>query len=57
MDVMTFPVSLLSTSGLSTLLHGVISLLDATSYDKTMLAHSIGSDGRTFWAKHVTLFL
>ena len=31
---MTFPVSLLTTSGLSILLHGVISLPDATSYDK-----------------------
>ena len=34
MDVKTFPVNLLTTSGLSILLHGVISLLDATSYDK-----------------------
>ena len=31
MDVITFPENLLSTSGLSILLHGVISLPDATS--------------------------
>ena len=34
MDVITFPVNLLTTSGLSILLHGVISLTDATSYHK-----------------------
>ena len=34
MDVITFPVNLLTTGGLSILLHGVISLSDATSYDK-----------------------
>ena len=34
MDVITFPVNLQTTSGLSILLHGVISLPDATSYDK-----------------------
>ena len=34
MDVITFPENLLTTSGLSILLHGVISLPDATSYDK-----------------------
>ena len=34
MDVITFPVNLLTTSGLSILLHGVISLPDETSYDK-----------------------
>ena len=34
MDVITFPVNLLTTSGLSILLHGVISLPDVTSYDK-----------------------
>ena len=34
MDVVTFPVNLKNTSGLSILLHGVISLSDATSYDK-----------------------
>ena len=36
MDVITFPVNLKTTSGLSILLHGVISLPDATSYDKYM---------------------
>ena len=36
MDVITFPVNLLTTSGLSILLHGVISLPDATSYDKKL---------------------
>ena len=39
MDVITFPVNLWTTSGLSILLHGVISLSDATSYDKLMLIH------------------
>ena len=34
MDVITFPVNLYTTSGLQILLHGVISLPDATSYDK-----------------------
>ena len=34
MDVITFPVNLKTTSGLSILLHSVISLPDATSYDK-----------------------
>ena len=34
MDIITFPINLLTTSGLSILLHGVISLTDATSYDK-----------------------
>ena len=37
MDVITFPDSLNTTSGLSILLHGVISLPDATSYDKVIL--------------------
>ena len=34
MDVIMFPVNLQTTSGLSILLHGVISLPDAMSYDK-----------------------
>ena len=34
MDVIKFPVNLLTTSGLSILLHDVITLPDATSYDK-----------------------
>ena len=34
MDIITFPINLLTTGGLSILLHGVISLLDALSYDK-----------------------
>ena len=38
MDVITFPENLLTTSGLSILLHGVISLSGATSYDKIVLA-------------------
>ena len=33
MDVITFPENLLTTSGLSILLHDVISLPDAMSYD------------------------
>ena len=32
-DIITFPENLLTTSGLSILLHGVISFPDATSYD------------------------
>ena len=34
MDVITFPENRLTTSGLQILLHGVISLPDAMSYDK-----------------------
>ena len=34
MDVITFPENLQTTSGLSNLLHGVISLPDATSYER-----------------------
>ena len=34
LDVTTFPKNRLTTSGISILLHGVISLPDATSYDK-----------------------
>ena len=34
MDVIKFPENLLTTSGLSILLHVVLSLPDATSYDK-----------------------
>ena len=34
MDVITFSVDLITTSGLSILLHGVISLSDVKSYDK-----------------------
>ena len=34
MDVITFPQNRKTTSGLQILLHGVISLPDATSYDK-----------------------
>ena len=33
MDVITFPGNLKTTNGLSILLHGVILLPDATSYD------------------------
>ena len=33
MDVITFPKNRKTTSGLQILLHGVISLPDATSYD------------------------
>ena len=36
MDVIKFPENLLTTSGLSILMHGVTSLQDATSYDKTI---------------------
>ena len=34
MDVIMFPINLLATSCLSILLHGIISLPDAISYDK-----------------------
>ena len=34
MDLITFHKNLQTTSGLSILLHGFISLTDATSYDK-----------------------
>ena len=37
MDVITFPVNRLTTSGLQILLHGDISLPDATSYDKCIV--------------------
>ena len=37
MDVITFPENLLTTSGLSILLHGVILLTDAMSYDNLQL--------------------
>ena len=35
MDIITFPVNLKTTSCLSILLHGFISVPDTTSYDKT----------------------
>ena len=41
MDVITFPVKLKTTSGLLILLHGVISVPDATSYDKAIFEHSL----------------
>ena len=39
MDVITFPVNLLTTSGLSILLHGVVSLPDATLYDNITICY------------------
>ena len=36
MDVITYPENLSTTSGLSILMHGVISLPDVTSYDKIL---------------------
>ena len=38
--LITFPENLLSTSGLSILVHGVSSLLDATSIDKCRNANA-----------------
>ena len=35
-DDITFPENLSTTSGLSILLHGVVSLPDATSYDNSL---------------------
>ena len=40
MDVITFPENLKTTCGLPILLHCVISLTDATSYDNCYLFHS-----------------
>ena len=40
MDVITFPGNLKTASGLSIILHGVISLPDATSYDKPLFSLS-----------------
>ena len=37
MDIVTFPVNWKTTSGLSILLHGIISLTDVTSYDNIQL--------------------
>ena len=36
MDVITFPINLYTTSGLSILLHGVILLPGAASYNKIL---------------------
>ena len=41
MDVITFPEKRWTTSGLQILLHGVISLPNATSYDKFELQNNI----------------
>ena len=41
MDVITFPENRYTTSGLQILLHGVISLPDATSYDNAKYNISI----------------
>ena len=43
MDVIKFPVNLKTTSGLSILLHGVISLPDAKSYDTPYIPPSFFS--------------
>ena len=45
MDVITFPENMLTTSGLSILLHGVISLPVATSYDYIFLAFTVYFSG------------
>ena len=53
MDVITFPVNLKTTSGLSILLHGVISLIDATSYDKAFYAnHYLEGDMNARWSEN-----
>ena len=44
MDVITFPDNLQTTSGLWIFLHGVISLLDAVSYDKKCLHHPVQAE-------------
>ena len=50
MDVITFPVSLKTTSGLWILLHGVISLPDATSYDKCLFCtHNFEFHDWVYW--------
>ena len=49
MDVITFPVNRKNTSGLQILLHGVISLPDATSYDNYVTSSqiSLAANGKT----------
>ena len=39
MNILTFPVNLKTTSGLLILLHGVISLPDATTYDNSFFVY------------------
>ena len=46
MDVITFPKHLKTTSGLLILLHGFISLPDATSYDKE---NNIRTNSKDSW--------
>ena len=46
MDVITFPVNLYTTSGLQILLHGVISLPDATAYDNWFYHMTSRASGR-----------
>ena len=48
MDVITFPENRLTTSGLQILLHCVISLPDATSYDKLHFQISASSKDGSF---------
>ena len=43
MDVITFLEHLLTTSGSSILLHGVVSLPDATSYDKVDIFYELAN--------------
>ena len=50
MDVITFPKNLKTTSSVSILLHGVISLPDATSYDKEIFKHLLLEK---YWPKAV----
>ena len=47
MDVITFPVNLSTTSGLSFLLDGIISLPDAASYDKKVNTGKAVKNSRT----------
>ena len=56
MDVITFPENQLTTSGLQILLHGVISLPDATSYDKMTYSYKVLSK-RNYFFKMKWLFL
>ena len=51
MDLITFPENLLTTSGLSILLHGDISVQDATSYNK--LNHLILSSEINAYRKQI----
>ena len=53
MDVITSPENMLTTSGLLILLHGIISLPDATSYDKKIVTELL----QLYFLNHTFRFL